>query len=140
MPVRKILKDTCILAALMILAVFTLSIIWSGITAEISLVLALFGLALIITVVNFLFDEYLSLTIVVSYIIKYFVFSGIVMLFGFIAGWFFPSNFWMAFIYVGVVLALAFVIDAFTVKRDIGYINEHIRERIHGAEKLEKNR
>ena len=140
MPVRKILKDTCILAALMILAVFTLSIIWSGITAEIFLVLALFGLALIITVVNFLFDEYLSLTIFLSYIIKYFVFSGIVMLFGFIAGWFFPSNFWMAFIYVGVVLALAFVIDAFTVKRDIGYINEHIRERIHGTEKLEKNR
>ncbi len=140
MPVRKILKDTCILAALMILAVFTLSIIWSGVTAEISLVLALFGLALIITVVNFLFDEYLSLTIFLSYIIKYFVFSGIVMLFGFIAGWFFPSNFWMAFIYVGVVLALAFVIDAFTVKRDIGYINEHIRERIHGTEKLEKNR
>ena len=128
MPVRKILKDTCILAALMILAVFTLSIIWSGVTAEISLVLALFGLALIITVVNFLFDEFLTLSIVVSYIIKYFVFSGIVMLFGFIAGWFFPSNFWMAFIYVGVVLALAFVIDAFTVKRDIGYINEHIRK------------
>ena len=128
MPVRKILKDTCILSALMILAVFTLSIIWSGITAEISLVLALFGLALIITVVNFLFDEYLSLTIVVSYLIKYFVFSGIVMLFGFIAGWFFPSNFWMAFIYVGVVLVLAFVIDAFTVKRDISYINEHIRK------------
>ena len=140
MPVRKILKDTCILAALMILAVFTLSIIWSGVTAEISLVLALFGLALIITVVNFLFDEYLSLTIFLSYIIKYFVFSGIVMLFGFIAGWFFTSNFWMAFIYVGVVLALAFVIDAFTVKRDIGYINEHIRERIHGTEELEKNR
>lgn len=128
MPVRKILKDTCILAALMILAVFTLSIIWSGVTAEISLVLALFGLALIITVVNFFFDEYLSLTIVVSYIIKYFVFSGIVMLFGFIVGWFYPSNFWMAFIYVGVVLVLAFVIDAFTVKRDIGYINEHIRK------------
>ena len=128
MPVRKILKDTCILAALMILAVFTLSIIWSGITAEISLVLALFALALIITGVNYLFDEFLSLSIVVSYIIKYFIFSGIVMLFGFIVGWFFPSNFWMAFIYVGVVLALAFVIDAFTVKRDIGYINEHIRK------------
>ncbi len=128
MPVRKILKDTCILAALMILAVFTLSIIWSGITAEISLVLALFALALIITGVNYLFDEFFSLSIIVSYIIKYFVFSGIVMLFGFIVGWFFPSNFWMAFIYVGVVLALAFVIDAFTVKRDIGYINEHIRK------------
>ena len=129
MTVRKILKDTCILASLMILAVFTISIIWSGVTAEITLVLALFGLALIITTVNFLYDEFLSHSIVVSYIIKFFIFSAIVMLFGFIVGWFFPSNFWMAFIYVGIVMALAYVIDAFTVRRDVEYINEHIRER-----------
>jgi hypothetical protein len=129
MSIRKILKDTCILAALMILVVFSCSIIWSGVTAEISLVLSLFGLALMITLVNFLFDEFLSLSIIVNYIVKYFVFSGIVMLFGFIAGWFFPSNFWMAFIYVGVVLVLAFVIDAFKVQRDIEYINEHIKKK-----------
>lgn len=125
---RKILQDTCILAALMILSVFTCSIIWSGITAEIGLVLLLFGLALIITVVNFLFDEFLNLPIIVSYIIKYFVFTGIVMLFGFIAGWFFPSNFWMAFIYVGIVLVLAYAVDAFKVKKDIDYINGHIKK------------
>ncbi len=125
---RKILQDTCILAALMILAVFTCSIIWSGITAEIGLVLLLFGLALIITVANYLFDEFLNLSIIASYIIKYFVFSGIVMLFGFIAGWFFPSNFWMAFIYVGIVLILAYAVDAFKVNRDIDYINEHIKK------------
>jgi len=129
MTVRKILKDSCILASLMILAVFTISIIWSGMTAEITLVLALFGLALIITTVNFFYDEFLSHSIVVSYIIKFFIFSAIVMLFGFIVGWFFPSNFWMAFIYVGVVMALAYVIDAFTVRRDVDYINEHIKER-----------
>lgn len=128
MPVRKILKDTCILAALMILAVFACSIIWSGLTAEITLVLCLFGLALIISAVNYLFDEFFSMSIVVSYVVKYFVFSAIVMLFGFIAGWFFPSNFWMAFIYVGIVLALAFAVDAFRVQRDIGYINEHIKK------------
>ncbi len=123
---RKILQDTCMLAALMILAVFTCSMIWSGITAEIELVLLLFGLALIITVVNSLFDEYLNIPIAASYIIKYFVFTAVVMLFGFIAGWFFPSNFWMAFIYVGIVLVLAFAVDAFKVRRDIDYINERI--------------
>ena len=128
MPIRKILKDTCILAALMILAVFACSIIWSGLTAEITLVLALFVLALLITVVNFLMDEFLNLSIVASYIIKYFVFTGVVMLYGFIAGWFFPSNFWMAFIYVGIVLVLAFAVDAFRVQRDIGYINDHIHK------------
>lgn len=129
MPVRKILKDTCLLAALMILAVFSLSIIWSGVTAEITLVLALFGLALVITGVNYLFDEFLTLSIIVSYIVKYFVFTGIVMLFGFIVGWFFPSNFWMAFIYVGIVLLMAFAIDAFKVNKDIDYINEQIKKR-----------
>ena len=128
MPIRKILKDTCILAALMILAVFACSIIWSGLTAEITLVLALFVLALLITVVNFLMDEFLSLSIIVSYIVKYFVFSAMVMLFGFIVGWFFPSNFWMAFIYVGIVLELSFAVDAFRVQRDIGYINDHIHK------------
>ena len=128
MPVRKILKDTCLLASLMILSVFAISIIWSGVTAEITLVLALFGLALMITVINFVFDEYLSVSMLGSYIIKYFVFSAIVMLFGFIAGWFFLSNFWMAFIYVGIVMALAFVIDASVVRKDIDYINDHIRK------------
>ena len=126
MSIRKILKDTCILAALMILVVFTCSIIWSGVTAEISLVLALFGLALMLTVVNYLMDEFLSLSIAVNYIVKYFLFTCIVMLFGFIVGWFYRSNFWMAFIYVGVVLVLAYIIDAFKVQRDIDYINEHI--------------
>lgn len=39
---KKIFRDTCIIAALMILTAFTCSIIWSGITAEIELVLLLF--------------------------------------------------------------------------------------------------
>ena len=130
---KKILKDTCILAALMILSVFSISIIWSGITDEIGLVLKLFGLAFIIAVANFLFDEFVNLSIVVSYIIKYFAITGIVMLYGFIVGWFYPSNFWMAFIYVGVVLVLAYFIDSFKVKKDIKYINSKIANRSNEA-------
>ena len=130
---KKILKDTCILAALMILSVFSISIIWSGITDVIGLVLKLFGLAFIIAVANFLFDEFVNLSIVVSYIIKYFAITGIVMLYGFIVGWFYPSNFWMAFIYVGVVLVLAYFIDSFIVKKDIKYINSKIADRSNEA-------
>ena len=129
MSMKKILKDTFLLAALMILAVFTISIIWSGITEEIGLVLKLFGLAFIISVANFLFDEYISLSIIMSYVVKYFVITGIVMLFGFIVRWFYPSNFWMAFIYVGVVLVLAYSIDCFRVKKDVEYINKQIADR-----------
>lgn len=126
---KKILKDTFLLAAFMILAVFTVSIIWSGITEEIGLVLKLFGLAFIISMANYLFDEYMSLSIIMSYVVKYFVITGIVMLFGFIVGWFYPSNFWMAFIYVGIVLVLAYSIDSFRVKKDVEYINKQIADR-----------
>ena len=49
---KKILRDTCLLASLIILAVFGLSIIWSGITAEIKLVFEIFGLAFIISVLR----------------------------------------------------------------------------------------
>ncbi|MBO4908634.1 MAG: DUF3021 family protein [Lachnospiraceae bacterium] len=126
---KKILKDTCILAALMILSVFAVSVIWSGITEEIGLVLKLFLLAFILSVTNYFFDEYIYLSIVMSYIVKYLAITGIVMLFGFIAGWFYPSNFWMAFIYVGIVLVLAYSIDSFRVKKDIAYINNRIADR-----------
>ena len=117
LDIKTILKDTCILAALLIL------------TEEIGLVLKLSGLALVITVANHFFDEYISLSILMSYIVRYFAITGIVMLFGFIAGWFYPSNFWMAFIYVGVVFLLAYPIDCFRVRKDIEYINKQISGR-----------
>ena len=126
---KKILKDACILAALMILSVFAISIIWSGITDETVLVLRLFVLALIISSANHIMDEYISLPIIMIYIVKYFTITGIVMLFGFISGWFYPSNFWMAFIYVGAVLVLAYPIDSFRIKKDIEFINKQIAER-----------
>ena len=129
MSMKKILKDTCILAALMILSVFAVSVIWSGITEEIGLVLKLFLLAFILSVTNYFFDEYIYLSIVMTYVVKYLAITGIVMLFGFIAGWFYPSNFWMAFIYVGIVLALAYSIDSFRVKKDIAFINTRIADR-----------
>ena len=133
MSMKKILKDTCILAALMILTVFTVSIIWSGVTEEIGLVLKLFGLAFILSAANYLFDEYISLSIIANYIFRYFAITGIVMLFGFIAGWFYPSNFWTAFIYVAVVLVLTYFVDSFRIKKDIEYINSQITERAKKA-------
>ena len=126
---RKILRDTCIFAALMILTVFAFSITGVGFTEEIKLVFELFGLAFILAVINYFFDEKTSFSIIVGYLVKYLIVSVVVIAFGFIAGWFYPSNFWMAFIYVGIVLVLAFAIDALKVRRDIRYINEHINKK-----------
>ena len=131
---KRILRDTCILAALMILCVFTVSIIWVGLTDEISLVLRLFSLSFIISLANYFMDEYVTLPILAGYVVKYILATGIVMLFGFIAGWFYKSNFWMAFIYVGIVLVLAYLVDAIKTKQDIDYINSRI-DRIRNGER-----
>ena len=132
---KRILRDTCILAALMILCVFVISIIWVGLTAEILLVIHLFCLSFIISLGNYFIDEYTTLPILGSYAVKYVLASGIVMLFGFIAGWFYKSNFWMAFIYVGIVLVMAYFVDAVRTRRDIEFINSKIRGRV-SEEKL----
>ena len=126
---KKILRDTCILAALMILCVFLISIIWSGLTSEIMLVIKLFGLALILSGINYFIDEMSTLSILSSYIVKYFAVTAIVMLYGFIVGWFFTSNFWMAFIYVGVVAVLGYFLDSFKTKKDVEFINKKIESR-----------
>ena len=126
---KRIVRDTCVLAALMILCVFTVSIIWVGVTAEIKLVLSLVGLSFIISLANYFIDEYTTLPILGCYAVKYVLASGIVMLFGFIAGWFYKSNFWMVFIYVGIVLVLAYFIDAFKTKKDIEFINSRINSK-----------
>ena len=96
---------------------------------EIRLVIRLFGLSFIIASVNYFLDEYTSLPILGCYAVKYITATGIVMLFGFIAGWFYKSNFWMAFIYVGIVLVLAYFVDVIKTKKDIEFINSRIRNK-----------
>ena len=129
---KRILRDTCILAALMILCVFTVSMIWVGMTDEIKLVICLFGLSFIISLANYFIDEYTVFPILTCYAGKYITASGIVLLFGFIAGWFYKSNFWMAFIYVGIVLVMAYFVDAVRTKRDIEFINSKIKSKTAG--------
>ena len=132
---RKILRDTCIFAALMILTVFAFSITGVGLTEEIKLVFELFGLAFILSVINYIFDEKTSFSIIVGYLVKYLIVSVVVIAFGFIAGWFYPSNFWMAFIYVGVITVIVYALDSVKTEKDIEEINEMVRLNKH--EKLE---
>ena len=126
---KKILRDTCMMAALMILCVFAISILWSGMTDEILLVLELFGLSFLIAVINYFCDEALPAAILGNYLLKYVAVTVIVTLYGFIVGWFYPSNFWMAAIYVAAVFILAYLLDSFQTKKDLAFINERINAK-----------
>lgn len=126
---KKIFRDTCILASLTILMVFAVSIIWSGMTGEIMLVFQLFGLSFMLAVVNNVYDNITSLPILYSYLVKYLLVTCLVIMFGFIVGWFYRSNFWMAFIYVAIVFIVAYFLDMFVTQKDVAFINEKIKER-----------
>lgn len=133
---RRILRDTCIFAALMIFTVFAFSIAGVGFTEEIRLVFELFGLAFILAVINYVIDEKTSFPILTGYLVKYLVVVGVVIVFGFIAGWFYPSNFWMAFIYVGIVTVVVYALDSVRTEKDIEEINEMVKLSNH--EKVEQ--
>lgn len=126
---KKIIRDTCILASIMILTVFAISILWSGITGEILLVFELFGLSFLLTVVIHAFDSMVSLPILYSYLVKYLLVTCVVLVFGFIVGWFYRSNFWMVFLYVAIVFVVAYFLDMLVTQRDVEYINERLKER-----------
>lgn len=127
----KILRDTCIFAALMILTVFLVSSFSEGITDEIKLVFQLFGLSLIVSVINYLIDEKTNFSILTNYVVKYFVVTGVVLIFGFIVGWFYPVNFWMAFIYVGIITIVVFSLDSVKTEKDIEEINDMVKISKH---------
>mgnify|MGYP001062210208 CR=1 FL=1 len=127
---KKIIKDTLLLASLMILVVFGVSILWAGVTQEIALVCKLFGLAFIVVVANHGLDIISLLPMRQSYILKYALVTCLVIAYGFVVGWFYPSNWWMAAIYTALVFIPAYFLDLVFVRRDVSYINRKIQERL----------
>ena len=70
-----------------------------------------------------------------GYLVKYLIVSVVVIAFGFIVGWFYPSNFWMAFIYVGVITVIVYALDSVKTEKDIEEINEMVK--LNKNEKVE---
>jgi ABC-type multidrug transport system permease subunit len=126
---KKIIKDTLLLASMMIFVVFGISILWAGVTQEIGLVFKLFGLALIIVASNHVLDSISILPMLQGYILKYVLVTGLVIAYGFIVGWFFVGNWWMAAIYTALVFVPAYFLDLVSIKRDVSFINQKIQAR-----------
>lgn len=126
---KYIFQKTLILAAIMIIVVFTISILFSGLTPEILLVLELFGLALLIVLTQQLATDLLAFPPIVNTIVEYLAVSIIVLLYGLITGWFMSLNWWMVFIYVAVVYIPAYFLNIASVKKDLQFINACLEER-----------
>ncbi len=62
-------------------------------------------------------------------ICKYVLIEGMVLAIGVFSGWFIKENWWMSFIYVTFVFALAYLLGITQIKRDVQAINQKLTER-----------
>lgn len=60
---------------------------------------------------------------------KYALVEGMVLSIGVLSGWFVKSNWWMSFVYVTPVFALAYIFGIVQMQRDIQTINQKLAER-----------
>lgn len=126
---KDMIKRTLILAAIIILAVFSVSLLSVGMTPEIALVFEIFLLSFFVTVIQQMVKQIICSHFVLNIIIEYLAVSIFVFLYGYFAQWFSRSNWWMAFVYVALVYVPAYFLDMAIVNRDIAYINAQLERR-----------
>lgn len=129
MMLKDMIKRTLILAAIIILAVFSVSLLSVGMTPEIALVFEIFLLSFFVTVIQQMAKQIICSHLILNIIIEYLGVSIFVFLYGYFVQWFSRSNWWMAFVYVALVYVPAYFLDMAIVNRDIAYINAQLERR-----------
>ena len=126
---KNILKQTLILASIMIFVVFFVSYLMIGITQEIALVFELFLLSFLIVLIQQLIKRAYFNQCFLNIVMEYLTISISVLLYGYFVDWFVKSNWWMVFLYVAIVYIPAYFLDMGIVIKDVKYINSHLRKR-----------
>ncbi len=126
---KDMIKRTLILAAIIILAVFSVSLLSVGMTPEIALVFEIFLLSFFVTVIQQMAKQIICSHLILNIIIEYLAVSIFVFLYGYFVQWFSRSNWWMAFVYVALVYVPAYFLDMAIVNRDIAYVNAQLERR-----------
>lgn len=126
---KNILKQTLILASIMIFVVFFVSYLMIGITQEIALVFELFLLSFLIVLIQQLIKRAYFNQCFLNIVMEYLTISISVLLYGYFVDWFVKSNWWMVFLYVAIVYIPAYFLDMGIVRKDVKYINSQLRKR-----------
>lgn len=133
---KEIVKKTFIFSAIIILVVFSFSLLLVGMKPEILLVFEIFILSFFVTVIQYCLKQVICTYFFVNIMIEYVSVSVFVFLYGYFVEWFFRSNWWMAFVYVAIVYVPAYFLDMAVVKRDINYINAQLERRRKDNERI----
>ncbi len=127
--VKEFITSALALAALIIMAVFGISRIMCGHHQAIALTFELIALAFAITallrIIGAIPFRHFFLRVIATYVAV----CAAVLGTGLALKWFSAQNWWMVFLYVGIVQTAGFFLDILSVKRDVDRINRMLEKR-----------
>ena len=127
--IKEFIKSALVLSSLIIVAVFGVSWIMCGYLHVIGLTFELIALAFVITAVQRIVAAIPFKNPIVAVLVEYGIICAIVSGAGVLLKWFSLKNWYMPFLYVGIVYAAGFFLDMVVVKRDVDSINKMLERR-----------
>lgn len=131
--VKEFVRSALALSTLIIAAVFGISRIMCGSHQAISLTFELIALSFVITALLRILGAIPFRHVVLRVLAVYVSVCATVLGAGLALTWFSAENWWMVFLYVGIVHAAGFFLDILSVKRDVDHINRMLEKRRQAA-------
>lgn len=131
--VKEFVRSALALSTLIIAAVFGISRIMCGPHQAISLTFELIAISFVITALLRILGAIPFRHVVLRVLAVYVSVCATVLGAGLALTWFSAENWWMVFLYVGIVHAAGFFLDILSVKRDVDHINRMLEKRRQAA-------
>lgn len=125
---KELLKKVLAVSAIIIATVFGISWIFFGYTEDIGLVFKIMLLAFVIVILQRYLHRISFKYYLLNLTLEYTVICAVVLLTSLIFHWFVRSNWWMVFLYVGIVFIVGYFLDLVTIKKDLAFINKKLVE------------
>lgn len=125
---KELLKKVLVVSSIIIATVFGISWIFFGYTEAIGLIFKIMLLAFIVVILQKYLHRIPFKYYLLNLTLEYMVICAVVLLAGIIFRWFVRSNWWMVFLYVGIVFIIGYFLDLVTIKKDLAFINQKLVE------------
>lgn len=127
--VKEFVRSALALSTLIIVAVFGVSWIMCGYVKVMGLTFELIGLAFAVRALQFLIAMIPFKNFILNFLVEYAAICAVVLGTGVALKWFSAENWWIVFLYVGIVYVAGFFLDMVSVKRDVDSINRMLEKR-----------
>lgn len=130
---KKIIKKSLALTAIIILTIYTVSSFRFGKWEDTQFLWELMFISVLLCLAQLLLDYFKSNYYLLELLAEYAMVCIIVAVSGLLLGWFNLFYIWHVLIYVTPIYVVVYLLDLGRTKRDVDFINKKIQERLEGT-------